>query len=66
MKLTAGDIARFTRGKLVSGSSDSLVDSVSIDTRTIVRGNLFVAIQGPHHDGHDYLSTALVSGAAGK
>ena len=68
MKLTPRDIARFTRGKLVSGSPDSVdsvISAVSIDTRTIERGDLFVAIRGPHRDGHDYLTNALERGAAG-
>ncbi|GMR22457.1 MAG: UDP-N-acetylmuramoyl-tripeptide--D-alanyl-D-alanine ligase [Acidobacteriota bacterium] len=68
MKLTARDIARFTCGKLVSGSAesvDSVISAVSIDTRTIERGDLFVAIRGPHRDGHDYVANALESGAAG-
>ena len=65
MKLTARDIARFTGGKLVSGSADSVVEAVSIDTRTIERGDLFVAIRGPHRDGHDYLANALERAAAG-
>jgi UDP-N-acetylmuramoyl-tripeptide--D-alanyl-D-alanine ligase len=65
VKLTASDIARFTRGKLVAGSAETVVDAVSIDTRTIERGDLFVAIRGPHRDGHDYVARALESGAAG-
>ena len=65
MKLTARDIVRFTRGKLVSGSADSVVEAVSIDTRTIERGDLFVAIRGPHRDGQDYLANALERAAAG-
>lgn len=65
MKLTARDIARFTRGKLVSESVDSVISAVSIDTRTIERGDLFVAIRGPHRDGHDYVARAIESGAAG-
>lgn len=65
MKLTASDVARLTGGELVSGSAESVVDAVSIDTRTIEPGDLFVAIRGPHHDGHDYIASALSSGAAG-
>ena len=65
MKLTARDIARFTHGKLVSGSANSIVEAVSIDTRTIERGDLFVAIRGPRRDGHDYLANALERAAAG-
>jgi UDP-N-acetylmuramoyl-tripeptide--D-alanyl-D-alanine ligase len=65
VKLTAGDIARFTGGALVSGSQDAIVEAVSIDSRTLMPGDLFVAIQGPHHDGHDYIASALEAGAAG-
>ncbi|WP_259780659.1 UDP-N-acetylmuramoyl-tripeptide--D-alanyl-D-alanine ligase [Aestuariispira ectoiniformans] len=37
---------------------------VSIDTRTITPGDLFVALKGPNHDGHAYLETARDKGAA--
>ena len=36
---------------------------VSIDSRTIRAGELFVAVHGPRHDGHDYLAEALQRGA---
>ena len=38
---------------------------VSIDTRKIAQGDLFVALQGPNFDGHDYIEAALKAGAAG-
>lgn len=37
---------------------------VSIDSRTVRKGDLFVAIKGPQHDGHDHVATAFASGAA--
>lgn len=37
---------------------------VSIDSRSIAPDDLFVAIEGPNLDGHDFVSTALDSGAA--
>ncbi len=37
---------------------------LSTDTRTLEKGNLFVALQGPNFDGHDYLQTAYERGAA--
>ncbi len=40
------------------------VNGVSIDTRTIQRGDLFVAIRGDNLDGHDYVETAFENGAA--
>ena len=37
--------------------------AVSIDSRTVRPGELFFAIRGPRHDGHDHVSAALASGA---
>jgi UDP-N-acetylmuramoyl-tripeptide--D-alanyl-D-alanine ligase len=38
---------------------------VSIDSRTLRPGELFIAIHGPRHDGHDHVSTAVERGALG-
>jgi UDP-N-acetylmuramoyl-tripeptide--D-alanyl-D-alanine ligase len=37
---------------------------VSIDSRTLVAGDLFIALEGPQHDGHDFVGDALERGAA--
>ena len=37
---------------------------VSIDSRTLVKGDLFVALRGPNHDGHEFVEHALAKGAA--
>src|SRR4029077_17353738 len=39
------------------------VAGVSIDSRTIRAGELFIAIHGPRHDGHDHVAAALESEA---
>jgi UDP-N-acetylmuramoyl-tripeptide--D-alanyl-D-alanine ligase len=39
------------------------VAGVSIDSRTLRAGELFIAIHGPRHDGHDHLAAALDRGA---
>ncbi|MFQ5643130.1 MAG: UDP-N-acetylmuramoyl-tripeptide--D-alanyl-D-alanine ligase [Thiogranum sp.] len=44
--------------------SDVTFHGISTDTRTLARGNLFVALQGPNFDGHDYLEQAQQLGAA--
>jgi UDP-N-acetylmuramoyl-tripeptide--D-alanyl-D-alanine ligase len=36
---------------------------VSIDSRAVARGQLFIAIRGPRHDGHDFVAAALQAGA---
>ncbi|PSQ98321.1 MAG: hypothetical protein BRD48_07625 [Bacteroidetes bacterium QS_9_68_14] len=37
----------------------------SKDTRTIVPGEIYVAIEGEHYDGHDFIPQAIEKGAAG-
>ncbi len=37
---------------------------VSIDSRTIQPRELFIAIHGPSHDGHDHVAAALAAGAS--
>jgi UDP-N-acetylmuramoyl-tripeptide--D-alanyl-D-alanine ligase len=44
---------------------DALFTGVGTDSRTLRRGDLFVALVGPRFDGHQFLAEALASGAAG-
>ncbi|WP_348748767.1 UDP-N-acetylmuramoyl-tripeptide--D-alanyl-D-alanine ligase [Pseudomonas rhodesiae] len=46
-------------------SSDCRFDGVSIDSRAIQPGQLFVALAGPRFDGHDYLNDVAAKGAVG-
>lgn len=59
---TAEEAARATGGKLINGDKWN-VNGVSIDTRTLEPGDLFVALKDVR-DGHDFLAQAYVSGAA--
>ncbi len=43
--------------------ADVEFDSVSIDTRTLQRGDLFVALKGPTFNGHTFADTAFQKGA---
>jgi UDP-N-acetylmuramoyl-tripeptide--D-alanyl-D-alanine ligase len=65
MLLTIGDIARAASGRLVSGDPSSVVAGVSIDTRRLKPGELYVAIRGERFDGHDFVETAFAGGACG-
>jgi UDP-N-acetylmuramoyl-tripeptide--D-alanyl-D-alanine ligase len=49
--------------KLV-GSPDVEVQRVHTDTRTVQRGDLFVALRGERFDGHDFLAAARAAGAS--
>jgi len=44
--------------------ADAAFNAVSIDTRTLSPGQLFVALKGEHFDGHDWLAAAKEKGAA--
>lgn len=59
---TAQEAARATGGRLVNGDAWK-AGGVSIDTRTLDPGDLFVALKDVR-DGHDFLAQAFVSGAA--
>jgi UDP-N-acetylmuramoyl-tripeptide--D-alanyl-D-alanine ligase len=50
--------------RLSNGGEAARFSGVSTDTRTVARGQLFVAIRGEHFDGHDFLAVAKERGAA--
>ncbi|CCQ72808.1 UDP-N-acetylmuramoylalanyl-D-glutamyl-2,6-diaminopimelate--D-alanyl-D-alanine ligase [Magnetospira sp. QH-2] len=58
---TAAEAAQATGGVSANGWTAS---GVSIDSRTVSQGDLFVALSGPSFDGHDYVADALARGAA--
>ena len=64
-RLLASDVQSWTGALLCNGSPDAAFVGVSIDSRTVAAGELFVAIAGPNHDGHDHLENALAAGASG-
>ena len=45
-------------------SGDWRAAGVSIDSRTLAAGDLFVALEGPNFDGHGFLEAAFEAGAA--
>lgn len=63
--LTLAQVAAATGGRLgVESGAEAVLAGVSIDSRTIQAGELFVAIRGPRYDGHDYVAAAASRGAA--
>ena len=53
------------QGTVAAGNADTAYGNVSIDTRTIAAGDLFVAIRGERFEGAEFASAALEQGAAG-
>ncbi|TWW02091.1 UDP-N-acetylmuramoyl-L-alanyl-D-glutamate--2,6-diaminopimelate ligase [Chitinophaga pinensis] len=48
----------------VHGSTDTAVNSLSIDSRAVTQGGAFIAIKGVHADGHLFIDKAIAQGAA--
>ena len=62
--MRVGDIARLCNAKLIAGNPDAPVRQVSTDTRTLTRGDCYIALRGPNFDGHNFLDDASQRGAS--
>ena len=51
-------------GGYATGSADWQAHGVAIDSRTTQSGDLFIAIAGPNHDGHEFVADAIEAGAS--
>jgi len=61
MQLNISEVAKKLNAQHLG--DDVSFSSVSTDTRSIVEGDLYVALQGDNFDGHDFLQQAQDSGA---
>jgi UDP-N-acetylmuramoyl-tripeptide--D-alanyl-D-alanine ligase len=50
-------------GRLVCGESDALIEGVFTDTRSPIRGGLFIALRGDNFDGNAFAKEAVRGGA---
>ncbi|MDA9636186.1 UDP-N-acetylmuramoyl-tripeptide--D-alanyl-D-alanine ligase [SAR86 cluster bacterium] len=55
------NLAKIGDGKLIG--QDSNFSKISTDTRSIEKGDIFLALKGVNYDGHDYLDEAIDKGA---
>lgn len=54
-----------TGGELLCGDSGALFKGISINSRDIGPEDLFIAIKGANHDGHDFVESVLAAGIKG-
>lgn len=64
MKFTTEEIAQIVGGSVMPANTGATVTGISTDSRSLQPGDLFVPLQGPNYDGHDYLRHAVEHGAA--
>src|SRR5213592_630072 len=58
-------IAELSGAKLEQGDGKTLIERISTDSRTIKKGELFVALRGENFDGHKFVEATAKAGAAG-
>ncbi len=65
MKLTIADFKNIKDVELAgfSGNGKNIISGISTDSRTLRKGELFVALRGEKYNGHDFISTAITNGA---
>ena len=62
---SVNEILKATEGRLLAGSKTGKIKGISPDTRTIRKGELFIATKGAKYDGHTFLADAFKKGAMG-
>jgi hypothetical protein len=58
-------IAELSGAKLEQGDGKISIERISTDSRTIKKGELFVALRGENFDGHKFVEATAQAGAAG-
>ena len=62
---TTADILEATGGELICGDLNYGFSGISIDSRSILANELFVAIKGEVHDGHSFAEDVIRQGISG-
>jgi len=65
MTFSIDEVLKATGGTLLQGKGNASFQGISTDSRTITAGELFIALRGPHFDGHHFAQEALKKKAGG-
>lgn len=63
--LPAGLVATMSGGSLIQGRPADLISGFSKDTRSLGKGEMYVALSGENFEGHDFVCQAEKNGASG-
>jgi UDP-N-acetylmuramoyl-tripeptide--D-alanyl-D-alanine ligase len=63
--ITLGWLAAAVGGRILAGEASLPIGNVTTDTRTLERGDFFVALRGPRFDGNAFVGEAIDRGALG-
>ena len=62
MEVKLTNISNFLSSSLYG--EDAFVNNISIDSRDVKKGDLFIAIKGDNFDGHDFIHESIKNGAS--
>lgn len=63
--LTVENVLKASGGVLLQGNPTARIREISIDSRTIKKGDIFLAVKGERYDGHSFVADAFRKGAVG-
>ncbi len=59
------EVVEATSGELVAGDEKAKLRSIGTDSRTLKKGDFFIALEGRRYSGHDFLEEAEKKGCSG-
>ncbi|MFI5144026.1 MAG: UDP-N-acetylmuramoyl-tripeptide--D-alanyl-D-alanine ligase [Ignavibacteria bacterium] len=64
MKLEYSDFLKLNKSRIINPDAlkSARIDNVSVDSRKCGKNDLFIAIKGEAHDGHDYIEKMISNG----
>ena len=65
MRLSFQEIVKATNAKIIKGRETSELFGFSTDSRTVEKGQIYIALSGEKFDGHDFLDSVREKGASG-
>ncbi|MCZ2857062.1 UDP-N-acetylmuramoyl-tripeptide--D-alanyl-D-alanine ligase [Blastococcus sp. VKM Ac-2987] len=63
IELSLTEVAELAGGRLEGAPDGAVTGTVTLDSRAVAAGDLFVAVAGERADGHDFLPAAAAAGA---
>lgn len=63
LKISYQTLAKITNGILCQANLKDILKSISYDTRTLQKGQAYIALKGAKFDGHTFIKQALEAGA---
>ena len=63
LKISYCTLAKITNGVLQNADGKEILKSISYDTRTLKKGQAYVALKGANLDGHTFIENALKAGS---